>query len=160
MLTKDISGALQQKIRVNIRRMFDGDMPEILRIERHSFEFPWTQNDFIKALNRRDYTSIGIVAEYKNCVVGSMIYELHKTCIHISNLAVDPIYRRSGVGKQMLAEVLPKPSLRCRKRIFLEVRETNLVAQLFFFANGFHATGVTHHYYEDTPEDAYLMQYE
>ena len=34
-----------------------------------------------------------------------------------------------------------------------------MAAQLFFRANGFRAVSVLRHYYEDTPEDAYLMQY-
>ena len=46
-----------------------------------------------------------------------------------------------------------------RNRIILEVRETNLPAQLFFRENGFRAVSVLREYYEDTPEDAYLMQY-
>jgi ribosomal-protein-alanine N-acetyltransferase len=41
----------------------------------------------------------------------------------------------------------------------LEVRETNLDAQLFFRSMGFKAITVLHEFYEDTPEDAYLMQF-
>jgi len=41
----------------------------------------------------------------------------------------------------------------------LEIRETNLSAQLFFRALGFRAVSVLRDFYEDTPEDAYLMQY-
>jgi ribosomal-protein-alanine N-acetyltransferase len=39
------------------------------------------------------------------------------------------------------------------------VRETNLPAQLFFKKVGFRATTVLRSYYEDSPEDAYVMQY-
>ena len=46
-----------------------------------------------------------------------------------------------------------------RNRIMLEVRETNLSAQLFFRANGFRAVSLLREFYEDTPEDAYLMQF-
>jgi [ribosomal protein S18]-alanine N-acetyltransferase len=41
----------------------------------------------------------------------------------------------------------------------LEVRETNLAAQLFFRENDFRAVSVLRSFYADTPEDAYLMQY-
>ena len=41
----------------------------------------------------------------------------------------------------------------------LEVRETNLAAQLFFRGQGFRAVSVLREFYDDTPEDAYLMQY-
>ena len=41
----------------------------------------------------------------------------------------------------------------------LEVRETNLPAQLFFRSLGFRATTVLKDLYQDSTEDAYMMQY-
>ena len=41
----------------------------------------------------------------------------------------------------------------------LEVRETNLPAQIFFRESGFRAVSVLRDYYQDTTEDAYVMQY-
>jgi ribosomal-protein-alanine N-acetyltransferase len=46
-----------------------------------------------------------------------------------------------------------------RDRILLEVRERNLPAQLFFRALGYRAISVLKDFYQDTTEDAYLMQY-
>ena len=46
-----------------------------------------------------------------------------------------------------------------RSRIALEVRETNLPAQLFFRTAGFRATSVLKDFYQDTTEDAYLMEF-
>ncbi len=88
-----------------------------------------------------------------------MIYELHKSRIHVLNLAVAKDYRRCGVGSQMLAKLAAKLTTQRRSRIVLEVRETNLPAQLFFRENGFRAVSVLHGYYADSPEDAYLMQF-
>jgi ribosomal-protein-alanine N-acetyltransferase len=137
--------------------MIRRDMPEVLRIERENFEFPWEDADFIRCLRQRN--CIGMVAEHEDRVVGFMIYELHKTRIHVLNFCVDPAYQRRGTGSQMVAKLIAKLSSQRRMRILLEVRETNLPAQLFFRENGFRAISVLHAYYEDTPEDAYLMQY-
>ena len=79
--------------------------------------------------------------------------------IHVLNFAVADDFRRRGVGSQMVAKLTSKLSTQRRSRILLEVRETNLSAQLFFRENGFRAVSVFHSYYADTPEDAYLMQY-
>jgi len=147
----------KQEIRVHIRWMIRRDMPEVLDIERASFEFPWAEDDFIRCLRQRN--CIGMVAEHDDKVVGFMIYELHKTRIHVLNFAVDEAHRHSGVGSQMIAKLIAKLSSQRRSRIALEVRETNLDAQLFFRENGFRAVSVLRSYYEDTPEDAYLMQY-
>ncbi len=145
------------EVRVHIRWMIRRDMPEVLAIEGSSFEFPWLEDDFIRSLRQRN--CIGMVAEYEDQVVGFMIYELHKSRIHVLNFAVTPEYRRSGVGSQMLAKLTAKLSTQRRSRIILEVRETNLPAQIFFRENGFRAVSVLHSYYSDTPEDAYIMQY-
>ncbi len=100
-----------------------------------------------------------MVAEQGENVVGFMIYELHKNKLHILNFAVHPGYRRLGVGMQMVAKLISKLSSHRRTRITLEVRETNLTAQLFFRTQGFKAVRVLRTFYEDSGEDAYLLQY-
>ena len=100
-----------------------------------------------------------MVAEHEEHVVGFMIYELHKNRLHILNFAVGPDCHRGGVGMSMVKKLIGKLSPQRRNRILLEVRETNLNAQLFFRDVGFRAISVLRDFYEDTTEDAYLMQY-
>jgi ribosomal-protein-alanine N-acetyltransferase len=88
-----------------------------------------------------------------------MIYELHKNRIHVLNFAVHPDFSRRAVGRQMMDKLIGKLSSQRRNRIMLEVRETNLSAQLFFRSMGFRAISVLRDYYDDAIEDAYLMQY-
>ena len=147
----------KSQLRVHIRWMIRRDMPEVLEIERTSFEFPWFEEDFIRCLRQRN--CIGMVAEHAEHVIGFMIYELHKTRLHILNFAVHESFRRRGVGSQMSRKLTSKLSHERRSRILLEIRETNLPAQLFFRQLGFRAVSVLRDFYEDTTEDAYLMQY-
>jgi ribosomal-protein-alanine N-acetyltransferase len=147
----------QTQLRVHMRWMIRRDLPEVLQIEQQSFEFPWTEEEFYRCLRQRN--CIGMVAECDNQVVGYMVYELCTTRIHLLNFAVAPAYRRRGVGRQMIQKLVGKLSAQGRTRIVLEVRETNLPAQLFFRACQFRAVAVLRNYYADTPEDAYLMQY-
>lgn len=144
-------------ISVHIRWMIRRDMPEVLEVERQSFEFPWSEDDFVRCLRQRN--CIGMVAEHGDQVAGFMIYELHKTRLHILNFAVDPELRRQGVGETMVRKLVGKLSPQRRNRIMLEIRETNLAAQLFFRDCGFRAVSVLRDFYDDTTEDAYLMQY-
>jgi len=152
-----VSSDQKQDVRVHIRWMIRRDMSEVLDIEADSFEFPWSEEDFIRCLRQRN--CIGMVAEYDDRVVGFMVYELNRTRLHILNFAVAPDCRRRGVGTQMIAKLSGKLSAGRRTRLVLEVRETNLPAQLFFRHSRFRAVSVLRGYYEDTPEDAYLMQY-
>ena len=147
----------KQDVRVHIRWMIRRDMPEVLDIENESFEFPWSEEDFIRCLRQRN--GVGMVAEYDEQVVGFVIYELHRKRLHVLNFAVDEDCRRQGVGRQMVDKLATKLSPQRRTRVLLEVRETNLEAQLFFKSLGFRAVSVLRNYYDDSPEDAYLMQY-
>ncbi len=142
---------------VHIRWMIRRDMPAVLAIEDASFEFPWSEEEFIRCLRQRN--CIGMVAEQDDQVVGFMIYELHKNRLHLLNFSVTPECRRTGVGTAMMEKLAGKLSTDRRNRIMLEVRETNLEAQLFFKNFGFKAISVLRDFYEDTTEDAYLMQY-
>jgi [ribosomal protein S18]-alanine N-acetyltransferase len=142
---------------VHIRWMIRRDMPEVIGIESQSFEFPWSEDDFLRCLRQRN--CIGMVAEHSEKVVGFMIYELHKSRLHILNFAVHSHFRRRFVGQSMVRKLMAKLSPLRRSRIMLEVRETNLAAQLFFKNIGFKAISLLRDFYEDTTEDAYLMQY-
>jgi ribosomal-protein-alanine N-acetyltransferase len=142
---------------VQFRWMIRRDMPAVLAIESSSFEFPWSEEKFIRVLRQRD--CIGMVAERNEEVAGFMIYELHKTRIHILSLAVHPEVRREGVGKAMTEKLVSKLSYQRRNRIVLEVRETNLSAQLFFRQLGFRANRILKDFYEETSEDAFVMDF-
>ncbi|MBM4010845.1 MAG: ribosomal-protein-alanine N-acetyltransferase [Planctomycetes bacterium] len=137
--------------------MIRRDMPEVVGIEREAFEFPWSDEDFTRCLRQRN--CIGMVAEIADSVVAFMIYELHRSRLHMLNFAVTRSHRRLGIGTHMMGKLVGKLTPDRRGRIMLEVRETNLPAQLFFRSLGFRATSVLKDFYQDSTEDAYQMQY-
>jgi [ribosomal protein S18]-alanine N-acetyltransferase len=142
-----------------IRWMVRKDMPAVLQIESECFfEHSWTEAEFIRCLRQR--SCIGMVADVGDDVAGFMIYELCASRFHLLNFGVAPRYRRRGVGRAMVQKLIGKMEGGYpRNQILLEVRETNLDAQLFFKAFGFRAISVLSDFYEDSAEDAYLMQY-
>lgn len=152
-----MSSASSSQLDVQIRWLIRRDMPEVLRIEQQSFEFSWTEEDFLCCLRQRN--CIGMVAERDHQIVGFMIYELHKSRLNILNFAVARECRKQGIGTQMVLRLIDKLSQQRRKEILFEVRERNLAAQLFFKSQGFRAVRVLRGHYDDTTEDAYLMQY-
>lgn len=141
----------------HIRWLIRRDMREVLHIQQGSFEFSWTEEDFLKALRQRN--CIGMVCEFKEKIVGFMIYSLHKHKLHILNFAVDPDHLREDIGTTMFKKLESKLSVNRRTMIALEVRETNLAAQLFFREMGFRATDTYRGYYEGTSESAYHMEF-
>lgn len=147
----------KEHIRIHIRWMMRRDMPEVCKTEQASFELAWTEDDFLSCIRQRN--CIGMVAEQGEKVVGFMIYGLHKSKLRILNFAVHPGFRRLGVGAQMVAKLISKLSSHRCTRITMEVRETNLLAQLFFRAQGFKVAGMLRAWYKGNGEDAYQMTY-
>ena len=144
--------SIKDAIKIHVRCMTRSDIADVLEIENESFEFAWSEEDFIGCL--LDQNCIGMVAEHNNLVVGYMVYELDKAKLLILNLAVSKQFQRRGIGSQMVAKLIGR-----RNRVVLETRETNLPAQLFFRENGFRAAQQCKGFYDDSPEDAYLMEY-
>lgn len=147
----------KNRLDVQIRWLIRRDMADVLRIEQSTYGEAWSDEDFLTCLRQRN--CIGMVAELDQEIVGFMIYELHKSRLHILNFAVDPNYRRHGIGKQMVHRLVDKLSQQRRSEILIEVRESDLETQLFFKQQGFRAVCVLRSHFDDTEEDAYTMRF-
>jgi ribosomal-protein-alanine N-acetyltransferase len=142
---------------IHLRWMIRRDMPDIMGIELASFEYSWTEDDFLRCLRQRN--CIGMVAERNETILGFMVYELHPTRLNLLNFAVHPDQRRGGIGRRLVRKLVYKMCSHRRQKVTLAVREGNTAAQLFFRANRFSAAKVLRKYYEDSGEDAYQMEY-
>ena len=141
-----------------IRWLIRRDMPEVMEIERRSYQFPWTEEEFLVCLRQRNF--IGTVYDSpQNLIHGFMIYELHKSTLRLLNLAVAPEVRGTGIGRAMVQRLIDKLSDQKRRFVEVEVRETNLKAQLFFSGVGFKAVRMLRDHYAETYEDAILFRY-
>ncbi|MGK0209176.1 MAG: ribosomal-protein-alanine N-acetyltransferase, partial [Patescibacteria group bacterium] len=133
------------------------DMPEMIRIESENFERPYSEEDFCSY--RKQPNCTGMVGERDGYIVGFMFYELNKTSIDLFDIAIDTEYHREEVGTQLIDRLIDKLVIQRRTEINVEVPETNIDAQWFFYENGFRATKVLKGYFDDTDEDAYAMRY-
>ena len=145
--------------KVFIRWMIRRDMPEVLRIESESYVDCWAEEDFINALRCRNNIGMGI--EVEDVVVGFFIYEIARTQLTVLNFAVRPDCQRRGIGTAGVNKLKSKLSKERRSKIVLQVRESNLSAQMFFRSQGFKATSLERNAYSDFygDEDAYRFEY-
>jgi len=141
---------------IHIRWLIRRDMPDVLVIENESYSEPWTEEGFIHELRQRN--QIGIVAEVDGQVVGFMLYELRKTSLYLINIAVHPGARRQGVARAMIEKLRSKLSPDQRSLLLADIRESNLLGQLFFRGVGMRAVKVMRKHY-DNGEDAYVFRY-
>lgn len=146
-----------QKLSVHLRMMVTADLRDVLEIEEESFGLAWVCEDFMRCLRQRNYRAI--VAEYNQRVVGFMVYEEVNDEIQLLNLTAHSGYRRAGVGSQLVTMMIEYAHHALLSGIRVEVRETNLGAQLFFRSLGFLGTDVLREHFNDTSEDAFVMEY-
>ena len=73
----------------------------------------------------------------------------------VLNLAVAPAFRRQGVGRELLNSLL---NLRDRQ-IFLEVRESNHTARIFYNSMGFKEVSIRPKYYDEPVEGGIVMKF-
>ncbi len=144
-------------IRVHVEWMVSRTMHEAIAIEAEAYEFPHTEDDFLRLLRERN--SIGMVALSGGKVVGYVLYRLGTTGLHIVNLTVHPRFRRQSIGTQMIDKLIGKLSDGKRTELSATVRDHNDAGIRFLAAQGFYAVDVARGYFEDTGEDAYAFTY-
>lgn len=130
------------------------DLEAVARIERGSFESPWSPDSFRTELLRNDMAHY-LVARMGEWVVGYGGIWIIFDEAHLTTLAVAEPYRRHGIGAVLLKALMRKSASLGARRISLEVRPSNLAARSLYEKFGFSVKGVRKHYYFD--EDGLVM---
>ena len=131
------------------------DLDAVAELERISFPIPWKREFFASEVgaafrfNRVVRAPDGLLAGYVFCAFAGGE-------IHVNKIAVDPAWRRLGVARLLMNEVLDLASRIAAEEIYLEVRPSNLPARNFYVTLGFREVGRRPQYYGDG-EDALVM---
>lgn len=142
---------------LTLRYMTLADLDAVVRIEKASFTSPWSRRAFIAELSQNRLYSHVFVALLDDRVVGFLCFHYVINEAHIINLAVDPRYRRQGIGRRLLQHVLTRARDLGIIQVGLEVRASNQAAQALYSQLGFQTLGVRRRFYTDNGEDAYVM---
>jgi ribosomal-protein-alanine N-acetyltransferase len=141
----------------NLRAMQAVDLERVSEIERASFKAPWSKQ-MIKDMCALQ-SSICQVVDMDGVAQGyvcARIESFETNILHIVNLAVDPLLRRQGFGRMLLAWVLEQGRDAGCEWSYLEVRAGNLAAIRLYQKAGFKTFRKRSRYYEDG-SDAYEM---
>lgn len=144
---------------LQFRELSIGDIDAIVRIERSSFDTPWSRRQFEDEFNNRDLT-LPVGAEWNGRLIAyAFLWIILDEC-HLANIAVDPEWRRKGIGRALLGRTIEIARERKCVKMMLEVRKSNRSAIGLYEQFGFHKVGIRKHYYRDgflRTEDAVLM---
>ncbi|HZA53422.1 MAG TPA: ribosomal protein S18-alanine N-acetyltransferase [Candidatus Udaeobacter sp.] len=143
---------------MSFRPMTAADLDAVMAIERSSFAYPWSPRFFLQELQVPCARSI--LGEINQRIVGYVLFWLLPDEIDVHNLAVHSEFRRRGIGRLLLQQVVIEARCRSSNRVTLEVRQSNVAAQKLYESLGFTTTAVRRGYYSDNGEDALAMALE
>ncbi|HEX2054029.1 MAG TPA: ribosomal protein S18-alanine N-acetyltransferase [Actinomycetota bacterium] len=129
---------------------------QVMKIEAQVYPRPWSSALFLQEIVRRA-DRVYLVARYDSTVVGYGGLITSGLEAHITTIAVDPAYHRSGVGTMLMIGLLDAAISRGGKTLSLEVRRSNFAAQSMYEKFGFRPVGLRPGYYVETGEDAIVM---
>ena len=132
------------------------DLPAVHAIERASFAVPWPDDAYRNEIRTNRLASY-VVARLGEDVVGFAGLWVMVDEAHVTTFAVDPRWRRRGVGERLLLALLDLAVTRLAREATLEVRLSNLPARKLYEKHGFRPVGIRPRYYSDNGEDALIM---
>ena len=126
----------------------------VAQIEKLCFSDPWSESALETLL---DGDHVCLVALVDGVVAGyvGMYFVLDEG--NVINVAVHPLYRRQGLARTLLRELLTISVDLGLAVLFLEVRESNESARALYVSEGWEYLGKRKNYYSHPIEDAVLM---
>lgn len=145
---------------MKIRQFERQDLQALIAIQNKTPESArWLEADDIRLA--ADPGGIILVAELETMtppkVMGFVAFLRMIDEAELLNLAVDPEHRHQGIGKALLEEARKQLLQAGTKQVFLEVRQSNKVAQQLYYSAGFGLHSMRKDYYRDPAEDAYVL---
>ena len=142
----------RQDFTVTIRHMEKRDAAPAAELEKKVFSQPWSEKAFRDTVDNDNY--IFIVAEHDSRIVGYIGCIVSLDGADITNIAVEPDYRRLGIANEMMKQVFLLLVRRGVCTLYLEVRQSNVGAQRLYEQNGFEKIGLRKNFYQKPSEDA------
>ena len=141
---------------VRISTMRRRQVRAILKIEQRVYPRPWSAVVFASEIEQIPRTRRYVVAHIGRRLVGYAGMMLMPDSAHVTNVAVDPLRQRGGIGARLMVALARQAVEAGSPAMTLEVRVTNEAAQNLYRRFGFVPAGVRRRYYEGV-DDAIVM---
>jgi len=124
----------EAEVAIEICAMQVTDLPDIMRIEKLCYDFPWSEQ-LIRDCIKVGYHSL--VLREENEIRAYAFASSAAGESHILNICVDPAHRGQGYARVLLRQCIATVMINGAKVMFLEVRESNHGAIALYESMGF-----------------------
>lgn len=129
---------------IQYRRMRMADLPEVARLEKSLYAFPWSLGNF------RDSVTAGYdcwTIAHGESVVGYAVLMVALDEAHLLNIAVAEEWHNQGLGRAFLKHMIAEAKGAGAQIVYLEVRPSNLAARHLYRSLGFQQIAIRPDYY-------------
>jgi ribosomal-protein-alanine N-acetyltransferase len=135
------------------------EIAELAALAKESFLDPWSAETFRHEISLPfSYVLMARTSSSPpNRLVGYLLYWLVADEMQIHSLAINSDYRRRGIASRLVRTAIERAARQEVRKVFLEVRRSNLAARKFYEKIGLSVVGMRQGYYHDTKEDALIM---
>lgn len=140
---------------MTVRLMNKEDVGQVEEIEKQNFSEPWSAQAFLDTIKQQNRFYFVVVEDEMvkgYCGMWNVAGEGQ-----ITHVAVDRIYRRRGVAKAMMTEMIETGISNGITAFTLEVRVSNHPAIELYKSLGFEQAGIRRGFYDLPKEDAVIM---
>jgi ribosomal-protein-alanine N-acetyltransferase len=137
-----MSAVLKDAPRLEVMR--DEDLDEVVAIESVIYTHPWTRGNFSDSL-RAGYDCR--TWRHRGELIGYFILMVGAGEAHLLNLSIAARHQRNGHGRALLRQAVELARRRSARSVFLEVRPSNLAAQVLYGRFGFRRIATRRGYY-------------
>lgn len=144
---------------MNIRKMKDTDIAAVSRIEKLTHIQPWSENVLTDCYHSDYLCLVAEENDYQKELKGYIILSQVLDEAHLLNLCVSLKYQGFGLGRELTARGIKEVVKRGARKMFLEVRRSNIRAIRLYESFGFSEIGIRTNYYQGSSlsEDAVVM---
>jgi len=135
------------------------DAPLLAKLHAHGFHRSWPREDFAAYIAGRD-TPVYVACDSKRRIAGFAMLRLAADEAELITIAVDPKWRKKGVGAALLRALFEDLMMTPARRLFLEVAEDNPAALRLYAQLGFARVSERQGYYarsDGSPATAIVM---
>ena len=140
---------------LSVREVGSDDLDDVAALEARAFPVPWKRAYFASEVGA-PFRFNRVARDWSGALAGYVFCSWAGGEIHVNKIATAERWRRRGVARRLMDEVLGLGARVGTEEIYLEVRPSNAPARRFYEGLGFTLAGRRVAYYLDG-EDALVM---